>query len=146
METRIFTKSNQNRYLLTKQCTDRIDQAGNGNYTANLYKILPDGTFSEPLITKTRGLSRGQTYIRRESLNTFSEITKGKLATAFKISERIPSGDTFTLEGVSHSNKHINIKKFELPENKLSTFQLEQLSPLAKKYIRAIGKMFINVR
>ena len=138
METRLF-KHGGSTYLFTKE-----SQAYRGcpnDYEANLRVVNGDGSVSEPLITKKRD---GSGIIRKNPCFA-SGVSSGIDPWNFDITE----GDKLTLSGALSRGKVEYVSKFEIPVDKngrISSDSLEDLSPIAKRYIRKIGEFLAKIR
>ena len=137
METRLF-KHGGSTYLFTKE-----SQAYHGypnDYEANLRVVNRDGSVSEPLITKKRD---GSSIIRKNS--RFASGVSGIDPWNFDITE----GDKLTLSGALSRGKVEYVSKFEIPVDKngrISSDSLEDLSPIAKRWLRKVGEFLAKIR
>ena len=137
IETRLF-KHRGDTYLFTKE-TNTI-HGDPKSYKATLREIKYDGSVSEPFITKKRD---GSSIIRKNS--RFASGVSGIDPWNFDITE----GDKLTLSGALSRGKVEYVSKFEIPVDKngrISSDSLEDLSPIAKRYIRKIGEFLAKIR
>ena len=121
METRLF-RHGGTTYLFTKE-----SQAYHGSpndYEANLRVVNSDGSVSEPLMTKKRN---GSSIIRKNP-----HFASGINPWTFDITE----GDKLTLSG------EIPVDEY----GRISSDSLEELSPIAKRYLRKVGDFLAKIR
>ena len=134
METRLFRHGGRT-YLFTKE--SQAYQGSPNDYEANLRVVNSDGSVSEPLMTKKRN---GSSIIRKNP-----HFASGINPWTFDITE----GDKLTLSGDLFEGKVEYVSKFEIPVDeygRISSDSLEELSPIAKRYLRKVGEFLAKIR
>lgn len=140
METKVFNSSDKSIYFLMKQSKE------NGNYKAKLYKFNFEDDNVKLLRTKTRMQEKDQICITRESERIFSKLKNGRNYRDFEIVEQLSENDFFRLRGCESPAHKIALKTFEIPKNIFGWINFQDLSPLAKKYVRKIGSMLTKIK
>ena len=137
METRLFNHGDST-YLFTRK-TGTVLGSPN-SYDANLRRVESDGSVSEPLITKKRDSS---TITRKNSCyrGVSSEINPW----SFEITD----GDKLTLSGRLDGGKVEAVDELKIPVDRygrISGDSLENLSPIAKRWLRKVGEFLAKVK
>ena len=138
IETRLFKPRNGKTYLFTKETHTSI--SGPNSYKANLRRVESDGSVSEPLITKERN---GSSIIREDFRY------KGVSSTVAPWCFQITDGDELTLYGRLESGKVKAVDELKIPvdgNGRISGDSLENLSPIAKRWLRKVGEFLAKVK
>ncbi|HIT93037.1 MAG TPA: hypothetical protein IAD11_09015 [Candidatus Stercorousia faecigallinarum] len=141
VDSRLFTSSKTGRtYLFT-----RINGASETS-SASLKSIEPDGSISEPLITKS---VRKEGYIIREGDGFKSSVPK---LPHHGFGDFYVKGDKINIAGCFKADGKINyLTHFELPKTSegwimFSDKSFKNMSPTAKRILNKIGEAFKQIK
>ena len=137
MDTRLFNRGGRT-YLFTKE-TNTI-HGDPKSYKATLREIKYDGSVSEPFITKERGAS---TITRKNS--HYRDVSSSINPWSFEITD----GDKLTLSGRLQGGKVEAVDELKIPvdrNGRISGDSLENLSPIAKRWLRKVGEFLAKVK